>query len=172
MTLAVIHGRRKMAPMRTELVSGIHPLVSSLNFDLLRSKLLRGEGGVSVDPQRVALEEREYRRFLTMKLLHPEEVLVPTKIADSFWHAHILDTVSYHRDTQRLFGGYVHHFPYFGIRGGSDEVDLHRAFERTVSLYEQTLGEPPAMADASRCGDDHACHAPSECACRVESACK
>jgi hypothetical protein len=158
--------------MHTELVSGIHPLVASLNFEQLKSKLLRGEDGDATDPHLLALQEREYRRFLTMKLLHPNEVLVPTKVADSFWHAHLLDTVSYHRDTQRLFGSYLHHFPYFGIRSEDDAVDLKQAFERTVSLYESTLGEAPARADASRCGDDHACHAPSDCACRVESACK
>jgi hypothetical protein len=158
--------------MRSDLVSGIHPIVAALDFDRLRSKLMLGEAGVAPDPRLLALEEQEYRRFLTVKLIHPDEVLVPTKLADSFWHAHILDTRAYASDMQRLFGTYLHHFPYFGIRGDEDAANLRRAFEHTCQLYVAATGAPPAIADSSRCGEDHACHAPSSCACRVESACR
>lgn len=150
----------------------IHSKVAALDFDRLRSKLLLAEDGQKVDVERVRAQEHEYRRFLTMHLLHPEAVLVPTKFVDEFWHAHILDTVAYAGDTEFLFGRFLHHFPYFGIRDEDDAVDLKRAFEETCRLYVETLGEPPVGAESSRCGDDHVCHAPSSCACRSPSACR
>jgi len=60
---------------------------------------------------------------------------------DAFWHGHILETQSYWRDCLVLFGKYLHHYPYFGIRGKADKEKLERSFENTVRLYEEEYGE-------------------------------
>lgn len=65
--------------------------------------------------------EQEYKKFLTLKKLYPEKDLVPNKAVDEFWHAHILDTVSYQKDCKKVFGYFLHHFPYFGIYGEEDK---------------------------------------------------
>jgi hypothetical protein len=46
------------------------------------------------------------------------------KIVDEIWHQHILDTHAYHRDCDAIFGSYLHHFPYFGMRGDADAQAL------------------------------------------------
>jgi hypothetical protein len=67
--------------------------------------------------------------------------IVPNKIQDKFWHFHILDTRAYHKDCENVFGHYMHHFPYFGMRGKQDAKDLESAFYKTKELYLQTFGE-------------------------------
>ena len=54
---------------------------------------------------------------------------------------HILDTRKYAEDCDKLFGYFLHHFPYFGMRGDDDRNDLQEAFTRSQSLMMQTFGE-------------------------------
>lgn len=116
--------------------------------------------------------EEEYRKFLTLKRLYPELEFVPSKLVDEFWHSHILDTRSYHADCERVFGHYLHHYPYFGIHDEKDREDLEETFGETQRIYERHFGSyPDATLVAARC-KDHACHASSECKCRVSGACK
>lgn len=49
--------------------------------------------------------EREYRLFL----VDPSQR--PTKLVDTFWHMHILDTIRYTADCIALYGEYLHHIP-------------------------------------------------------------
>ncbi len=117
--------------------------------------------------------ELEYRRFLHLKQLYPGVSLVPSKQVDYVWHAHILDTKAYREDCQNLFGRFIDHYPYFGIYGKEDYANLVSAFDKTIELYEKHFGLYPSKSplNAARC-EDHSCHVPSECACRVAGACK
>ena len=58
-----------------------------------------------------------------------------------FWHFHILDTLKYQEDCDNIFGYFLHHFPYFGMRGQEDEANLKEAWNSTISLYEKTFGK-------------------------------
>jgi hypothetical protein len=55
--------------------------------------------------------EREYREYLEAALLNPGRKVPPSRAADEIWHAHILDTMKYAADCDRLFGGMLHHVP-------------------------------------------------------------
>ncbi len=57
------------------------------------------------------------------------------------WHAHILDTMAYHKDCQYLFGRYIHHYPYFGVRSEEDRENLEKAYSNTQKLYLIEFGE-------------------------------
>jgi hypothetical protein len=59
---------------------------------------------------------------------------------DKFWHGHILDTMKYAEDCQRVFGYFLHHFPYFGMRDAEDAANLANAAATTRRLYEQEFG--------------------------------
>jgi hypothetical protein len=118
------------------------------------------------------LAEVEYKRYLTLAKLYPKADIVPNRIMDKFWHQHILDTRAYAGDCNKIFGHFVHHYPYFGMHGEEDKQDLVNAFEQTKVMYKITFMTEMEDALASRCGDDHACHKSSSCACRVSSACK
>lgn len=145
--------------------------IKNLNFDKLKFKMT--ESNEAIMPLEVfKFAEQEYKRFLALKYFYPNETLVPNKLVDEFWHAHILDTKNYQIDCLKVFGTFLHHYPYFGIHDDVDQANLQKTFSRTKELYELWFGPYPDFTNAARCGDDHACHAPSSCACRVPGACK
>ena len=58
------------------------------------------------------------------------------------WHYHILDTEAYAVDCEKAFGRFLHHFPYFGMRGDDDAMALADAYDWTLSTYREVFGEP------------------------------
>ncbi|MEY8198125.1 MAG: hypothetical protein RPS47_02675 [Colwellia sp.] len=147
--------------------------VAALDFRRLRHKYT-ATSEAEMSEQEWDFAEQEYRRFLDLKVLYPGVSMVPSKVVDKIWHAHILDTKSYREDCQAVFGKFIDHFPYFGIYGKEDYANLQSAFSNTISLYEKHYSQYPSgspLDSAARCGG-HACHVPSECACRVPDACK
>src|SRR5580658_6317536 len=58
-----------------------------------------------------------YRCFLKLCVLYPGVSVVPTRAIDRVWHAHMLDTAKYRADCQLVFGRFLDHFPYAGLRG-------------------------------------------------------
>jgi len=158
---------------KTPFVQGdsiIPACIQNLDFTKLKFKLSQSkESKLSIEVCDFA--EIEYKKFLTLKLLNPDTALVPNQLVDEFWHAHVLDTKRYHEDCQKVFGHYLHHYPYFGIFGDEDYSELENAFTKTKQLYEVWFGAYPEYLNATRC-KDHACHVKPSCACRVPGACK
>lgn len=158
----------KQLPVLQE--TGIHPLVEQSDFTRLKHKLMNNDEGEPWSFEQCENGEREYKRFLTLVRFNPQKEIVPTKQMDKFWHQHILDTRTYLDDCIKVFGYFVHHFPYFGIYGEDDRANLNKEFKKTEELYLETFGES-MDSEASRC-ENHPCHAPSECACRAAGTCK
>ena len=139
--------------------------VAALDFERLKWKLAHSDDA-KMSPESCDLAEREYRRFLTLKVAFPGIDLVPSALVDEFWHTHILDTTAYARDCEAVFGEFLHHFPHFGDYSKDDKVDMDAAFAETTALYERIFGEsPPNSAKAGRC-QGKKCHAPTNCRCR------
>jgi len=86
-----------------------------------------------------------YKKFLFLNFKYPDLKIVPNDLIDEFWHQHILDTQSYWVDCNTLFGYFLHHFPYFGLRGEDDRQNLNRAYEETKMLFISEFGELPFM---------------------------
>lgn len=84
--------------------------------------------------------EKFYKMFLKLHVLTDRNDIVPTKTIDEMWHAHILDTRKYHEDCQTIFGHYLHHFPYFGLRGEQDAKNLKAAFAKSEDLFMRFFG--------------------------------
>ena len=102
--------------------------------------------------------EHRYRNYLDLRARFQRAPLVPTKLVDSFWHAHILDTVAYHRDCDSIFGYYLHHDPLFGVGSNDAMIRLKVAFDQTCALYKDCFGSDfqddqlsSAVACASGC---------------------
>jgi hypothetical protein len=152
-------------------VTGIHPEIESLDFTRIKHKLMVSEDADKWTFDQCELAEREYKRFLTLIKVNTKLEIGPTKLMDKFWHQHILDTVAYQKDCLKIFGYFLHHFPYFGIYGKEDRENLSSSFEKTKKMYLDYFNEEIVSPEASRC-EDHACHVESECACRVSGACK
>lgn len=97
----------------------------------------------------------QYRMFLVLCKLYPTNGIVPTHNIDEFWHQHILDTLKYVSDCQKLFGYFLHHYPYFGLRGAEDAQALVDSFEKTRALFiEQFNYELCLDNEAESCRDD------------------
>ena len=118
--------------------------VHQLDFTMLQRKLVM-EG---MTEESYADAEDLYRRFLALTLRYPDQTICPTGPIDAIWHAHILDTEAYVRDCDALFGHYLHHFPYFGLRGPEDRADLERAFAESIDLFIRHFGIDPTAGDA------------------------
>jgi hypothetical protein len=112
--------------------------IVELDLDPIKVKLMHKESGEGWTLQQAITAEAEYRRFLYLIKMFPDETIAPRADVDIFWHYHILDTRKYAHDCQELFGYFLHHFPYLGL-GGED--DHQRVGERTGVLYEQTFGD-------------------------------
>jgi hypothetical protein len=167
MNVIALHNTSKTA------ANGLDIKVKALDFTRLKHKY-----SASPEAEMTAAQwdmgELEYRRFLTLKCLYPAVALVPSRVVDAIWHAHILDTRAYREDCHSVFGRFIDHYPYFGIYGEQDQQALKSAFSHTVALYEKHFGTYPGAENsgqAMRC-KDHPCHVESKCACRVEGACK
>ena len=121
--------------------------IQALDLDPIKLKLMDQEEGQGWSREYVERMETAYKRFLILMVKFPEETIAPTKDVDKFWHGHILDTMKYAEDCQRVFGYFLHHFPYFGMRGEQDAADLRAAAEKMHVIYEQEFGEAlPASA--------------------------
>ena len=123
--------------------------VATLDFSMLRQKLGKEKGW---SPEYQNEVEDLYRRFLALNMVYRDQKICPTGPIDEFWHAHILDTKAYENDCQELFGEYLHHFPYFGMRGPADRADLESAFEQSRTLFIRHFGIDPCGGEAQARG--------------------
>ena len=141
--------------------------VLAMDLGPIKYKLMTPEGGGwSLDQ----VEEVEvwYKRFLMLTHLHRGTPIVPAKLVDQMWHTHILDTAKYADDCEKVFGAYVHHFPYFGVRSEQDRSELNSAWDSTKQMLRDEFSEDPAFdagmslcAGGSDCGSGCAVCAPN-----------
>lgn len=118
--------------------------VSQLDFTMLKRKMIEEHNWTCEFSEEV---ESLYRRFLALNARYPDRKICPTGPIDAFWHAHILDTRAYIRDCEIVFGGYLHHFPYFGMRGPDDRAALENAFRESVAMFIIHFGIDPTAGD-------------------------
>ena len=125
--------------------------VFALDLDPIKVKLMDADEGYGWTRAEADRHELEYKRFLALVAKYPEEAIVPDKNVDKFWHGHILDTMKYAEDCRNVFGYFLHHFPYFGMRDEEDAANLAKASGRTQELYRQEFGAAK-QPDAGYCG--------------------
>ena len=115
--------------------------IQALDLEPIKFKLMDTEEGPGWSREYVEQMAIAYKRFLTLSVKYPEETIAPSKDVDKFWHGHILDTMKYADDCQNVYGYFLHHFPYFGMRGEEDAANLVEAGKTTNRLYEKEFGE-------------------------------
>ncbi len=86
--------------------------------------------------------EMEYRQFLAIRKAYPDGTIMPTELADTVWHRHILNTRAYFADTANFLGEYLHHRPH---------MPADSTVKRSYALYRQHFGpmqgSEPVMCD-------------------------
>ena len=142
-----------LAPMTMD--EALAHLDRHLDLTNVRMKLADPEEGKGYGFERLDLMEAEYRKFLALHLAYPDADIVPCELVDEIWHQHILDTAAYRDDCEAIFGRFLDHFPYFGMRGDDDAQALSDAYADTIERYRENFGEPPAetwiSAEATSC---------------------
>jgi hypothetical protein len=126
--------------------------IADLDLEPIKVKLMHEASGEGWSLQKANAVEFEYRRFLYLMKTFPHEQTAPLVDVDTFWHYHILDTMKYAADCEAVFGYFLHHFPYIGLRGEEDEEVHHRVGNRMKELYEATFGESYLKAEAAYSG--------------------
>jgi hypothetical protein len=130
-------------------------LAAHLDLSDVRMKLADPEEGHGLSRDQLDAMEAEYRKFLALQFADPDAAIVPCKLVDDIWHQHILDTAAYREDCDAIFGRFLDHYPYFGMRGDDDAQALHDAYADTLERYRDAFGEPPPgtwiSADAASC---------------------
>jgi hypothetical protein len=81
----------------------------------------------------------EYRHFLYLiywnRRLEGHLPIVPTKLADKLWHAHIIFTIDYAKMCDDVFGTFLHHQP--GLEEGTSPFNAAVRHTRDLHLYIQ-----------------------------------
>jgi hypothetical protein len=122
-------------------MNDLFKVVMELDLDPIKVKLMHVDSGESWSQVKANLVEKEYRRFLWLMKMYPNESIAPLVDVDIFWHYHILDTMKYARDCEQVFGYFLHHYPYIGMRGKDDEQFRLDSGERMRTLYEASFGD-------------------------------
>lgn len=130
----------------------ILPEIAVIDLEMIKMKMQQGDEMGWSDEQ-CESAEIEYKRYLHLCLKYGKGI-VPNKIMDEMWHYHILDTRAYIDDCDKVFGHYLHHFPYFGLRGDEDEKNLIETFNKTKKLYEIEFNEPISRDEHTDCWHD------------------
>ena len=120
----------------------MHKSISKLDMDPIVVKLIDSEEGPGWNKVDALKAVEEYRKYLHLCKKHTSSTIVPCKKVDTVWHYHILDTLKYDEDCHRILGKFLHHFPYFGMRGKKDAKNLNEAWSNTVKLYISEFGSP------------------------------
>lgn len=136
----------------------IHERLTELDLSWIHKELLNPEGDYKWSDDKVRAIDRAYRRFLATCTMFPEESIVPSNDVDVFWHLHILNTLAYTRDTQKVLGFYLHHVP----SSDGEKSILKEAFLKSqqmeVQLFPTEVIHDSQPADCngascSRCSD-------------------
>ncbi|SDC76155.1 hypothetical protein SAMN05428966_102280 [Massilia sp. PDC64] len=132
--------------------------VMQLDLEPIKMKLMHAASGEGWSLEKANAVEKEYRRFLCLMKMYPDEDTAPLVDVDTFWHYHILDTMKYAADCEQAFGYFLHHYPYVGMGGEDDEQFRLDSGDRMRELYEATFGEtyPGAAAATERTQADTA----------------
>src|SRR6267378_2481432 len=149
--------------MKTKLtnrpITQVIAAIRALDLETIKLRVMDPELGEGWTREYAESVERAYRNYLTILVKHPgdAEDIVVSKEVDEFWHTHILHTMKYTEDCEKVFGTYLHHNPDIG---GLAPAEIERKavlVEKTQRLYQRESAmcsatiqaESPAMCSAA-----------------------
>jgi hypothetical protein len=146
--------------------------VQKIDFRQICFKLANDKDSEQWTDKDIETGQLLYTCYLALLLAYRDKpiVLAPPVLADKFWHQHILDTRKYMKDCDEIFGEYLHHFPYFGMRGEQDAQELKVSGNFTRKLMMEHFAQLPEcklifddvqLGECSNCGGS--CSSCSSC---------
>jgi hypothetical protein len=127
--------------------------IQALDLHPIRLRVMDKESGEGWTREYAETIEQAYRAYLTMLVKHPEDAedIVVSRDVDEFWHAHILHTMKYTEDCEKVFGTYLHHNPHVGERTQADVERKAAQVDKTRRMYQEEFGASQAR-DIAWCG--------------------
>jgi len=119
--------------------------IQALDLESVKARLMDDELGEGWTREYADSVEQAYKTYLTMLAKyqdHAEDIML-AKDVDEFWHTHILQTMKYTDDCQRVFGAYLHHNPHVGPRTEAVLAEREALAEKTRRLYEREFENAP-----------------------------
>lgn len=116
--------------------------IAELDLTPIKKKLMHVPSGEGWSREYTEQVEKQYRRFLVLMKKYPHEHTAPLVDVDIFWHYHILDTMKYAADCERVFGYFLHHDPHIGLDDEIDSATHQQSALRMQQLYELEFDEP------------------------------
>jgi hypothetical protein len=111
-----------------------------MNWDMSDVRLRMKKEDATITDTFLNKLEVEYKRFMTLRLFHPQETMPVSPIVDEMWHTHILFTSDYVKMAQSVGEVYFHHRP---IVSQKDVVELTPLYEKnTLKRYAEIYGKP------------------------------
>lgn len=116
--------------------------IQALDLDSVKARLMDPELGEGWSQDYADSIETAYRTYLSMLAKYQEhaEDIMLAKDVDEFWHTHILQTMKYADDCQKVFGAFLHHNPHVGPRTAEDTEKRAAMAEKTRKLYGREFG--------------------------------
>jgi hypothetical protein len=112
--------------------------ITNLSLEFVEKRLIDRHEWAPEDAKEAV---RRYKNFLILLYKYPHLTLAPAPDIDEAWHAHILFTKEYMRETTQIFGEYLHHTP--ALNSGSEEQKIMEdARLRAADLYVKEFNEP------------------------------
>lgn len=128
---------------RPPLITG-DPAIDALDLGPIKFKMQTDKiGKEDWSNEELEIVEDQYRAFLALTKRYPDVAMVPTEKLDYFWHQHMLDSKKYFEDCDAVFGQYLHHFPYFGMRE-EDGEDFIKAGNLSATTFEAEFPNVPS----------------------------
>jgi|SRR6266513_277444 len=142
--------------MKTKLtnrpVEQVMAAIRALDLEPIKLRVMDPELGEGWTREYAESIERAYKNYLIVLVKHPEDIeeIVVSKDVDEFWHTHILHTMKYTEDCEKVFGTYLHHNPEVGERTQAVFNKKAVLAEKTRRLYQQEFGRVRAEAANSQ----------------------
>ena len=127
--------------------------IQALDLESVKERVMDAELGKGWTRDYADSIEGAYKNYLTMLVKYPDDAgdILLSKDVDEFWHTHILQTMKYAEDCQRVFGNFLHHSPHTGERTAASAERRAASSEKTRRLYLREFGNAQA-ADAAWSG--------------------
>ena len=129
--------------LTTKPIEEVISAVQALDLESVKIRLMDAELGEGWSREYADSIEAAYKTYLTMLAKyqeHAEDIMLARDV-DEFWHTHILQTMKYADDCEKLFGAFLHHNPHVGPRTAADLQARAEMAEKTRRMYAQEFGE-------------------------------
>ena len=122
--------------------------IQALDLESVKLRVMDPELGEGWSREYADSIEAAYKNYLTMlaKYQDDAEDIMLSKDVDEFWHTHILQTMKYADDCEKVFGNFLHHTPHIGERTEADLAKRAALADKTRRLYELEFGDSSGAA--------------------------